>query len=118
MNVSPVSFGYSHKLKTLYKKGKLPTVAEGFYGGKLSLDDVTLEHLKPHSKGGRTVLDNLVLATAENNHKRGNQPLKDFLNPEAMEKYLNQFKDVKLKNFDGNKYIEKIRKTVKGLLDA
>lgn len=115
MTVSAVSFGYSHELKTLYKQGKLPQVVNGFYGGKLKLDNVTLEHLKPHSKGGKTTWDNLVLATAKNNNRRGNMPLKEFLNPELMEKYLNQFKNIKLKNFDGDKYIEKIKKTVENL---
>jgi Leucine-rich repeat (LRR) protein len=118
MQVSSISFGYSHRLKTLYKQGKLPTVVNGFYGGKLTVDTVTLEHLKPHSKGGGTSLENLVLATAKNNHARGNQPLKDFLNPKAMEEYLAQFKDIKVSNFDGNKYIEKIRKTVERLINV
>lgn len=116
MQVSSVSFGYSHKLKTLYKQGKLPSVVNGFYGGKLTVDTVTLEHLKPHSKGGRTVLENLVLATANNNHRRGNKPLREFLNPKAMEEYLSQFKNIKVSNFDGNKYIEKIRKTIGEIL--
>lgn len=118
MQVSSVSFGYSHKLKTLYKQGKLPNVVKGFYGGILTADTVTLEHLKPHSQGGRTSLENLVLTTANNNYRRGNKPLQEFFNREAMEEYLEPFKYIKLKNFDGNKYIEKIRKTVKGLLDV
>jgi len=70
MKVSPiysnVSFGYSSPLKTLYKKGKLP-VKYDFYGSKLTNKNVTLEHLKPHSQGGKTNLKNLVLATKENN---------------------------------------------------
>ena len=117
LRVTTISFGYSHKLKTLYKQGKLPIVY-GFYGGLLTKDTVTLEHLKPHSKGGRTTLQNLVLATAKNNQNRGNKPLKDFLNPEKMEQYLNQFKDIKIKKFDGNKYIEMIRKTVGELING
>ena len=37
MSIGPIvpqlspSFGYSHKLKTLYKQGKLPTVTHGLY---------------------------------------------------------------------------------------
>ena len=54
MSISPVSFGYSHKLKTLYKQGKLPSVVKGFYGGILTADTVTLEHLKPHSQKQRS----------------------------------------------------------------
>lgn len=117
MQILSISFGYSHKLKKLYKKGKLPTVVNGFYGGILTTDTVTLEHLKPHSKGGKTVLENLVLATAENNYKRSNKPLQNFINHKAMEGYLNQFKGVRVGNFNGNRYIEKIIKTVKELLN-
>ena len=118
MSVQPVSFGYSHKLKTLYKQGKLPTVLKGFYGDVLTKDVISLEHLKPHSKGGKTVLNNLVLSSVRNNNKRGNKPLKDFLNPETMKEYLNQFKGLKVGNFNGDKYIESITKTVKELINA
>ena len=118
MQVSNVSFGYSHKLKTLYKQGKFPTVVKGFYGGLLTPDTVTLEHLKPHCEKGRTCLENLVLATANNNHRRGNKPLQEFLNPKAMEEYLAQFKDIKIKNFNGNDYINKIRKTVERIING
>lgn len=118
MQVSNVSFGYSHKLKTLYKQGKLPSVVKGFYGGILTTDTVTLEHLKPHSQGGKTSLENLVLATANNNHRRSNKPLQEFLDPKSMEEYLNQFIDVKVKNFNGNDYIKKVKKTIERILNA
>lgn len=118
MQVSSVSFGYSHKLKTLYKQGKLPSVVKGFYGGVLTADTVTLEHLKPHSQGGKTSLENLVLATANNNHRRGNKPLQEFLDPKAMEEYFAQFKDLKIKNFNGNDYIKKVQKTIERLINV
>ena len=89
MKIQPhksLSFRYSNPLKTLYKKGQLKSVKTGFYGGELTKRNVTLEHLKPHSKGGKTELSNLVLATDENNRKRGNKPLKDYLNPENIKK--------------------------------
>lgn len=108
------SFGYRHELKTHYLKGRIK-VKTGFYGGKLTKDTVTLEHLKPKSKGGKTELSNLVLVTRRNNEKRSNFPLKDFLNKEAMELYLSYFEDVKLPGFDGNKYIDMIRRTVRKL---
>ena len=95
-NDNNVSFGYSHKLKTLYKKGLLPTVKKGFYGGILSKDIVTLEHLLPHSQRGATTLSNLVLATVENNFKRSNSPLAQFYNPKAAEEYFQQFVGVRV----------------------
>ena len=108
------SFGYSHPLKTLYIKGKLP-VKYGFYGDRLTQKNVSLEHLKPFSKGGKTELNNLVLASKQKNQDRGNADIRDFANIETIIKYLNQFIDVKINDFDGNKYINGIIKTLTNL---
>ncbi len=110
-----ITFGYHHRLKDLYKKGLLP-VNYGFYGGRLTVNNVSLEHLKPYSKGGRTELDNLVLATKENNSRRGNKDIIPFLNETNITNYLKQFVNVKLKDFDGNKYIQSILRTIKKLI--
>lgn len=107
------SFGYSHPLKTLFKKGKLPTVTKGFYGGELTKDTVSLEHLKPHSQGGRTILENLVLATKKNNNARSNLPILGFVNVEHIKEYLKQFQGVKVGILDGDLYIKLIIKTLK-----
>ena len=115
LRVTTISFGYSHKLKTLYKQGKLPIVY-GFYGGLLTKDTVTLEHLQPHSKGGKTELSNLVLTTKENNQKRGNRPLKEFFNKDAAEEYFKTFEKIKTKYFDGEKYVQKIKQTIEEIL--
>ena len=120
MKIQPhksLSFRYSNPLKTLYKKGQLKSVKTGFYGGELTKKNVTLEHLKPHSKGGKTELSNLVLATDENNRKRGNKPLKDFLNPENVKKYLEQFKGIELEGFNGNRYIRLIKETLRRIYE-
>ena len=108
--------GYKNILKTAWKKGKLPSVKKGLYGDTLTLHNVSLEHLKPHSKGGKTITSNLALASQDKNNARGCNPLKDFLSKERAESYLVQFKDIKIKDFDGNEYIESIRKTLEGLL--
>ena len=115
LRVTTISFGYSHKLKTLYKQGKLPIIY-GFYGGLLTKDTVTLEHLQPHSKGGKTELSNLVLTTKENNQKRGNRPLKEFFNKDAAEEYFKTFEKIKTKYFDGEKYVQKIKQTIEEIL--
>ena len=107
-------FGYSNQLKTLYRKGKLP-VRYGFYGDRLTQNNVSLEHLKPHSKGGKTELSNLVLASKQKNQARGNEDIRNFANKETIAKYLSQFIDVKIKGFDGNKYINGIIKTLTNL---
>ena len=111
-----ISFGYKHMLKTYWLEGKLPTVIRGFYGGTLTKDTVTLEHLKPYSKGGATKLCNLALSKNENNWARGNKPLEQFFNKEAFEQYCEQFKGLKLPFFNGDEYIRQINKTVEKLL--
>lgn len=115
MRIEPtdgITFGYKSPLKTLYKKGKL-NIDKGFYGGTLTKENVTLEHLVPYSKGGKTTLDNLVLATKENNMKRSNLPIKDFINPSQVREYLKQFLGISTDDFSGDKYIKKIVMTLK-----
>ncbi len=115
MRIEPidgVTFGYKSPLKTLYKKGKL-NIDKGFYGGTLTKENVTLEHLVPYSKGGKTTLDNLVLATKENNMRRSNLPIKDFVNPLQVKEYLKQFLGIITPDFNGDKYIKKIVMTLK-----
>ena len=119
MKIQPIqqnspTFGYSHPLKTLYIKGKLP-VKYGFYGDRLTKKNVSLEHLKPFSEGGKTELNNLVLASKQKNQARGNADIRNFANKETIIKYLSQFIDVKINDFDGNKYINGIIKTLTNL---
>ena len=112
---SLVSFGsYQNILKTLYKKGQMPQVKKGLYGDILTKDNVSLEHLKPHSEGGQTILSNLALASKSKNNARGAKPLKDVLNWEMVDEYLSQF-NFRIKGFDGEKYANMIRKTLKEL---
>ena len=108
---------FKSKLKELYKKGKLP-IKVGIYGEELTLSNVTDEHLKPRSQGGTKDLSNIALATCEANNRRGNQPIEKFLTYEMLRNYLRQFINIKVDNFDGNKYIEGIRKTITELINA
>lgn len=112
---SPIVFGYHHPLKTLYKKGKFPKVIYDFYGDKLTPKNVTLEHLKPHSQGGKSCSENFVLATRENNNLRGCDDIRKYTNKEKAVRYLSQFMGVKLPNFNGDKYIEGILQTLNKL---
>ncbi len=116
MYISNISFGHKHRLKDYYLAGRLPTVKVGIYGGNLTKDNVTIEHIKPVSKGGKTRINNIALATWENNHNRKNVPLISKLKNEDLEKYLAQFVDVKLPNFDGNDYITAVRDTINNIL--
>lgn len=108
-----LTFKYNSILKRYWKKGQLPTVVKGFYGEKLT--NVTLEHLVPHSQGGKTTLANLVLTTAQRNNLRGNSPLEWFIDKKTVDEYLSQFLDVKLPKFDGNQYVASVKETLKNM---
>lgn len=114
--IQPISFGYKSVLKTQYLKGNMPEVKKGFYGGILKPENVTLEHVLPHSKGGKTTLSNLALAVDENNWKRGNKPLIQFFSQDAFDEYIEQFRLICLPDFDGKKYIEALTKTIDRIL--
>ena len=127
---SHIAFGYTTTISKLFKEGKLPEVAKGFYGGELSIDQKSLqrasnEHLQPKSLGGVTELRNIVLATVENNNKRGNEPLSLFFKKDKADEYWEQFENLiveykqgkKTKIFNGNQYIEQSKKTVKKILE-
>jgi hypothetical protein len=115
VNNSSISFGYSHPIKTAYKKHKLPSVKYGFYGDTLSVDTVSLEHLKPKSKGGESWLGNYVLASKRMNEARGNEDIRYFFNPDAARRYLKQFINVKLPELNGKKYIKMVLDTLRRL---
>ena len=109
--------GYNSILKDMYKDGKLPSVKVGLYGGRLSKQTVSLEHIKPASKGGSTALKNMALATKDNNRLRGNRDINNYLTKAMLYNYLIQFKDLiikyKGKIFNGNNYIANIISTLK-----
>lgn len=109
------TFGYHNILKKLYIKGRLP-VKYGFYGDKLTKKNVTLEHLQCRCQGGKTELSNLVLASAKRNNDRGDKPLKDFIDWGCVGRYLEQFHDINIRDFNGNQYIEMVLNTIMKLV--
>ena len=116
MFIYNVSFmGYNSPLKTNWRKGKLPTVKKGFYGDVLTQQNLSLEHLKPHSKGGKTEIGNLVLASQDKNTRRGNEDIKKFADKQTVVDYLIQFIGVKLRDFNGDSYILKVLNTLREL---
>lgn len=93
----------------------MPSVKYGLYGGELNIDNVSLEHLKPHSWGGKTEWGNLALAEKGRNTARGSRPLAEFLSWDMLEKYLSQF-NFRIRNiFDGYQYQDRVRATCKKL---
>lgn len=107
-----ITFTYSNILKTLYKRGKLPSVKYDISGRRLTKKNATLDHIKPKSQGGKSVLSNYMLATNEFNSLRGARPITDFLTVEGLSKYINQFIGVVVDGFNGNEYVKMILKTI------
>ena len=129
MQVQPISFGmqvpqqnslkqpqptftYSNELKTLFKKGLLPTVKVDAAGNRLTRKNVTLDHIIPKSKGGRSVTGNYMLAEKKFNHDRGADPLNEWTDMDGLVKYLNQFIGVRVRGFIGNEYITEVLRTL------
>ena len=113
----PITFQYHNILKTQYLKGNLKEVKYGIYGDKLTKKTVSLEHIVPKSKGGKTELSNLALASKRMNHARSNKPIKDFLTAENLTRYIEQFMNIKIPEFDGVKYVKELLKSINKALD-
>ena len=107
---------FKSQLKKLYKKGKLP-IKYGLYGELLTKDNVSDEHIICRCFGGTNDLSNIALTSKELNNARGNQPIGLFVTMGMLRQYLLQFKDLKCKDFDGNKYIKGLRETFRRLVD-
>jgi hypothetical protein len=106
------TFTYSNKLKTLFKKGLLPTVQVDAAGNKLTNKNVTLDHVIPKSKGGKSYTGNYMLAEKRFNSERGNDPLLKWATPEGLIRYLTQFIGVRARGFIGNEYVLEVLKTL------
>ena len=106
------AFTYSNELKTLFRKGLLPTVKIDAMGNKLTKKNVTLDHIIPKSKGGKSITGNYMLAEKKFNNVRGNDPLMEWASMKGIVKYLNQFINVRVGKFIGNDYIVDVLKTL------
>lgn len=114
--VSVISFGYRNRLKTEWLKGNLPELIHDFYDGSLlSKDTVTLEHVLPHSKGGKTTLTNLVLTSYQNNVRRGNRDIRQYINLEAARQYLEEARKIKTKRINGENYVNSLIRRLRNM---
>ena len=100
-------------LKNLFLRGKLK-IKKGLYGGELTAENVTDEHVVAKSKGGIKSISNTALATKENNNERSNEPLRKHLTPEQAQEYLEQFEGINLPKYDfnGTEYIKGLWKSI------
>ena len=116
MKIQPLNnttFCYSHKLKTDFKKGRLP-IKFDLAGFELNKKNVTLDHVQPKSLGGESKLSNYVLNTAWFNSLRGNKPMKDFITKEMFYKWAKQFEGLNVCGIKGTEYTKQIDKKIWG----
>ena len=111
--IQPISFGHKSIIKTLYKQGELPTVVKDIYGKPLTTDTVTLEHIIPKSKGGKSNLKNYALANAEDNFRRSSDNILKHTTKNNINEYLDQFSGIVKQGFDGDLYIKNIKNLFK-----
>lgn len=120
-NLDSVSFtAYRHILKEYFKAGMMPGVKYGLYGEELTPENVSLEHIVSHNKGGKTHLSNLALASAEiNNSRRRRKSITCHTNEQLVRQYLEQFKGLTIDGdngrFDGDDYIKQVSVTLREL---
>ena len=77
---------------------------------RIKPNELSLEHIIPHSQGGKTELSNLLLADRLANSRRGVRPIQEVITTEQLINYLVQFIGIKNFYIDGQKYIEGILK--------
>lgn len=106
------SFGYSHKLKTDFKKGLLPTVKFDVAGIELNNKNVTLDHVIPKSQGGKNNLFNYMLASKVFNSFRGVVPLAKLITKEMFDRWAKQYEDIMVCGVKGKEYTEEIRRKI------
>lgn len=107
------TFGYSHKLKTDFKKGLIP-IEFDMGGNKLTKENATLDHIVPKSQGGKSELFNYALATKEFNSFRGVVPLALLITREMFDKWAKQFENVMVCGVKGTEYTKQIAKKIWG----
>ena len=109
--VNNISFGYSHPIKKAFDKGLLGKDFKGLYGFKLTKKTRSIEHIKPHSMGGKTTWGNVALADKFMNSKRGTEPIENFVTFDMWKNYLKQFEKIKNDIIDGMRYIKSVCET-------
>ena len=107
----PIHFGYRSELKTLYRQGKLKGL-KSFSGQELT--QVSIDHIKPKSRGGKSDLGNYVLTNQQENSERGSKNIDFYLekNLKGAIEYINWFWTHKVEGFDCIGYVNRIIKAI------
>ena len=111
MYIQPISnLTFNSKIKKLFKQGKLK-LDYGLYGERLTVENVSDEHIICKCFGGTKDPSNIALADVDLNNKRGCQPIELFTTIENVHQYCKQFLGIRLPGFNGDDYANGILKT-------
>jgi len=109
--INQISSGNKSILKTEFERGRIP-LKRDITGHKLKKGYESIDHTIPKSKGGKSNLYNYSLMDTIANNKRGNKPLKPFIDLESLVEYISVMLDVKTPDLDGVDYVRKWLKTL------
>ena len=112
--IQGVSFCRKNIIKTQYQKGNIP-LEKDFFGGELTPETATLDHVLARSKGGRSKTSNYVILNVQNNCKKADKDIFEFATKEATEEYFKAFEGADLGKYTGGQYLKMITKTLIGL---
>lgn len=105
MEIQPITFGNKSILKTEFDRGNIP-LKRDITGHKIKRRESSLDHTIPKSKGGKSDLYNYTIMNPIANNKRGNKPIKQFIDLESLIEYISKMLDVKTMDLDGVNYIK------------
>jgi hypothetical protein len=105
------SFGYKSILKKEFLRGNIP-LKRDITGHKLNPKYLSVDHTIPKNKGGKSRLYNYSLMDSFVNNKRGEKPIKQFIDLESLVEYFAVMLDVKTMEFDGVEYLKGWTKTL------
>ena len=95
-----IAFQRKSIIKTEWLQGTIP-LERGFFGGKLTKQNVTLDHVQAKCKGGASNLSNYVLATAKNNGMKGKGDIFQYATKENTEAYFKVFENCNIGTVKG-----------------
>lgn len=98
-------FGYKSILKKEFLRGKIP-LKKDITGHKLKAKYLSVDHTIPKNKGGKSNLYNYSLMDSFVNNKRGEKPIKPFIDLESLIEYIIVMLDVKTMELDGVDYLK------------
>lgn len=99
------NFGYKSILKKEFLRGKIP-LKKDITGHKLNPKYISVDHTIPKNKGGKSSLYNYSLMDSFVNNKRGERPIKQFIDLESLVEYIIVMLDVKTMELDGIDYLK------------